>query len=157
MREKSLCCQSFMEHQLHASDDGQDAGRGVRVALSAADELHGCALRAKYRPLRSPRHGRHPSESDLAVGDLTLNDTTFDEESSELEHADRMTPPRSHSYRITYHKPVLSSRRDSSGCVFRLPKPLTEEQTRAGYCILTFDEPHLHCKFIYQTMVCQIT
>ncbi|XP_063600087.1 PR domain zinc finger protein 2-like [Penaeus indicus] len=41
------------------------------------------------------------------------------------------------------HKSVLSPRGDSTACMFQLPKPLTEEQTRAAYCILTFDEPLL--------------
>lgn len=145
-----------MDLKLQASDDGQNVGLGVREAL-ACDKLRGCATRSVYPPRGSPCHARTLSDSDLAVADLTLNDSSFDANKSILQHSGIKTPPRSHSYRIWSPKSVLSPRRDSTACVFQLPKPLTEEQTRAGYCILTFDEPLLHCKFICQTVICQIT
>ncbi|XP_047476931.1 uncharacterized protein LOC125030724 [Penaeus chinensis] len=134
--EKPLCSQSVMALKLQASDDGHDVGPGVLEASSAGDKLQGCAM-------RSPHRARTMSESDLAVGDLTLNDSSFDANRSILHHSGRRTPPRTYSYRIMPQKSVLSPRGDSTACVFQLSKPLTKEQTRAGYCILTFDEPLL--------------
>lgn len=143
MRE--LCSRLFLAPKSEKGDNDESRNTELETTKHSTDYELQVPLCSQCMDL-SDRRSRTLSESELAVGDLTLNDNS-DFETSVLDHSGRVTPSRTRSYRIKPRAQESPPLKLSTGCLFQLRQPITKEQACASYCILTFDEPFLRCKF----------